>query len=306
MTPRERVGLLLAVCAGVVSGAAIFLNGYGVRAVGDATVYTTGKNAVSALALLAVVATLHSTARPLLTPPAGPRPALGLLAVAVIGGSVPFVLFFEGLSRESSTSAAFLQKTLVVWVSLLAVPLLRERVGRLQVAAIALVVLGQAMTGTSLRGVLHMSFGSGELLILTATVMWAAEVVLVKRLLGSLPSWTVALARMALGSLLLLGWLAVHGRLGELWQLDANQWRWVAATGVVLAAYVSLWFAAVARARAVDVTAVLVVGAPITAALAALVQGVALQPQLPGLALTTLGVAVVLLGRLARRRAVAT
>ena len=44
-----------------------------------------------------------------------------------IGGSVPFVLFFEGLARATATQAAFIQKTLVVWVALLAVPLLRER-----------------------------------------------------------------------------------------------------------------------------------------------------------------------------------
>jgi drug/metabolite transporter (DMT)-like permease len=33
-------------------------------------------------------------------------------------------------------------KTLLVWVALLAVPLLAERIGALQVAAIALLVLG--------------------------------------------------------------------------------------------------------------------------------------------------------------------
>ena len=47
----------------------------------------------------------------------------------MIGGSVPFVLFFEGLARAEATQAAFIQKTLVVWVALLAVPLLRERFG---------------------------------------------------------------------------------------------------------------------------------------------------------------------------------
>ena len=55
---------------------------------------------------------------------------LGLLGVGVIGGSVPFVLFFEGLARAEATQAAFIQKTLVVWVALLAVPLLRERFRR--------------------------------------------------------------------------------------------------------------------------------------------------------------------------------
>ena len=54
---------------------------------------------------------------------------MGCSRVAVVGGSVPFVLFFEGLARAEATQAAFIQKTLVVWVALLAVPLLHERLG---------------------------------------------------------------------------------------------------------------------------------------------------------------------------------
>ena len=50
-----------------------------------------------------------------------------LAAIGVIGGSVPFVLFFEGLSSATSPQAAFLHKTLVLWVAVLAVVFLGER-----------------------------------------------------------------------------------------------------------------------------------------------------------------------------------
>ena len=73
-----------------------------------------------------------------------PRQWLALLAVAVVGGSVPFVLFFEGLARAEATQAAFIHKTLVVWVVMLAVPLLRERVGPPHALAVALLIAGQA------------------------------------------------------------------------------------------------------------------------------------------------------------------
>jgi len=113
-------GAALALIAALVSGVAVFVNGYGVHAVKDATVYTTAKNLVAAVllgALAALATARRSPAR--LTRPRGRRQWAGLAVVAVVGGSVPFVLFFEGLARASSVQAAFIQKTLVVWVALL-------------------------------------------------------------------------------------------------------------------------------------------------------------------------------------------
>ena len=126
----RRAGVVLALVAAVVSGVAVFINAYGVKAVGDATVYTTAKNLVAALLLGAVFAV--SVGRRAPSARWAPRPPLtraqlaGLVAMG-IGGSVPFVLFFEGLLHASSVHAAFLHKTLVLWVALLAVPLLKER-----------------------------------------------------------------------------------------------------------------------------------------------------------------------------------
>lgn len=301
MNGVRRNGLALALATAGISGVAIFLNSYGVKAFGSSGTYTTAKNAVAALVLLAVVAVLRrSSDRVALTRPAGARQWTGLAAVGVIGGSVPFLLFFEGLSRASSTETAFVHKTLVLWVMVLAVPLLGERVGVLQVAAVGLLLAGQASLAGGVTAPLHMSWGSGELLVLAATLCWAVETVVVKRLLSGLSSWTVALARMVLGSLVLVGWAVVRGAAGGLVQLDAGQLGWVLLTGVILAAYVGTWFAALARAQAVDVTAVLVVAAPITAILSALVDGTDLRPQAAGLTLVVAGAALVAVGM--RRR----
>jgi hypothetical protein len=67
---------------------------------------------------------------------------------------------------------------------------------------------------------------------------------------------------MGLGVLLLLGWAAVTGHAGQLAVLDAEQWTWALVTGAPL---VATWNAALARASAVDITAVLVFGAVTTA-----------------------------------------
>jgi drug/metabolite transporter (DMT)-like permease len=298
VTGGQRGGLLLTLAAAGISGVSVFVNGYGVRAVHDAAVYTTGKNAVSAVLLLGMAALWARRGRVGVTRPVG-RQWMGLAAVAVIGGSLPFVLFFDGLSRASSTEAALLQKTLVIWVVLLAVPLLGERLGALQVAAVALLVLGQVLASGSAAGLFGKPFGTGEVEILAATLLWAVEVVIAKRLLGTLSSWTVGTARMLAGSALLVGWLLLRGDPG-LTRLSLDQWGWMLLTGGLLAGYVATWFAALARAQAVDVTSVLVVAVPITALLTAVAQHASLRPQLVGLLFIAAGVGLLAV-RMARR-----
>ena len=117
-----------------VSGVAVYVNAHGVSHFDDATVYTTAKNPVAGAFLLLLALPLLASPQPARRGPDATRQWLGLVALAGIGGSVPFVLFFEGLSRASATQAAFIHKTLVVWVALLAVPLLRERLGAAHVA----------------------------------------------------------------------------------------------------------------------------------------------------------------------------
>jgi drug/metabolite transporter (DMT)-like permease len=270
MTTRA-TGIALAFLTAVVSGVSIFVNGHAVRHFGDATVYTTAKNTVAgALLLILVLTTQRPTRGAPAAVPATHRHWLALVGVAVIGGSVPFVLFFEGLARAEATQAAFIQKTLVVWVSLLAVPLLKERFRAPHALAVVLLLVGQAWLAGRAGKVV---FGSGEAMILGATLLWSVEVVYAKHLLAALAPRTLAAARMGLGTVLLVGWVAVSGKAGQLTGLDLQQWRWVVLTGLLLTAYVATWYAALARAQAVDVTAVLVFGVVVTALLSGAADG---------------------------------
>jgi drug/metabolite transporter (DMT)-like permease len=271
----------------VISGTAVFMNSYGVKRFASPSVYTTAKNLMAALMLVGLAAVLvarRTSERPVR--PTTPGEWVGLAAVAVIGGSVPFLLFFEGLAQATSTNAAFIHKTLVIWVALLAVPLLKERLGPLHVAAIAVLLLGQVDLEGGLGGFVA---GRGEVMILGATLLWSVEVVIVKRLLRGLTSTTVGVARMVCGSVVLVGWIIATGRWAQLAVLDGEAWAWALLTGTILAGYVTTWFAALARAQAVDVTAVLVFGAVITALLAAIVEGDELAPDAVALVLITAG-----------------
>jgi drug/metabolite transporter (DMT)-like permease len=255
-------GLRLALLAAVVSGVAVYVNGQAVRRFPSPTVYTTGKNLIAGAVLVcfALLMRRWSQVERRSEPIAGSAVA-GLGAVAVIGGAVPFVLFFEGLAQATSSDAAFIHKTLVVWVALLAVLVLGETLTVFHVAAVALLVLGQVMLA---GGVGSIRPGAGEAMILLATLCWAVELLLVKRLVVSVPSTTVAAARIAGGAVLLIVWVAVTGRLDSLVSLTASQLAWLMLTGSLLSVFVSVWFAAVAKAQVVDVAAILVPGAVIT------------------------------------------
>jgi len=274
MTQRI-TGVVLAFVTAVISGVSVYLNSDAVKHFHDQTVYTTAKNGVAGVLLIGIWAAAGwraGRAGPRVgggdqRRPVGPRQMLAFLALAIVGGSVPFALFFQGLAAAQATQAAFLHKTLIVWVALLAVPLLRERVGWPHLVAILLLLVGQALLAGRAGTV---AFGRGEAMILAATLLWSVEVVYVKRLLRRFSSHLLAVVRMAGGTALLVAWLALTGKFHQLIALDAAQWRWVIVTGVLLTGYVATWYAALARAQAVDVTAVLVFGAVITALLSAM------------------------------------
>jgi drug/metabolite transporter (DMT)-like permease len=295
-------GLRLALVAAVVSGIAVYLNGQAVRRFPSPTVYTTGKNLVAGVVLVGIAMAVRqrrSTAEGQRPNPLRGAERLGLVAVAVIGGAVPFVLFFEGLARATSSDAAFIHKTLVVWVALLAVVLLGESLSFVHVAAVALLLLGQIALAD---GVGSLRAGSGETMILLATLLWAVELILVKRLVASVPSSVVAASRIGGGAVVLVGWVTVTGRLDALATLSASQWAWLTLTGGVLSVFVSVWFAAVARAQAIDVAAILVPGAVVTGLINLGVGGTVASTQVVGWVLISIAGMVFLAGGAVRSR----
>ena len=289
----RHVGVILAVITAIISGFAVFINGYGLRAwagTADPTTYTTFKNIVAAVVLVGVATLVRSRKNSRgLERPRTPRQWLALGLVAVLGGALAFALFFEGFSRASSTQAAFIHKTLIIWVGILAVGMLREKVRPVHFAALALLVAGQFLL---VGGVSEISFGIGEAMMLAATLLWSVEIIIAKRLLADLSSLTVGVARMAGGAVVLTAYGIVGGGFAAMGAVTMTQFGWVVVTGVVLSGFVGFWYASLARAPAIDVTAILVGGAVITAALKFGVSGVPV-PSPVGLAMVLTGAVVI-------------
>ncbi|HEY8134532.1 MAG TPA: DMT family transporter [Candidatus Limnocylindrales bacterium] len=269
---RTTKGIAFALATALISGVAIFVNSYAVKEITDAAVFTTLKNGVAALALIGLTVLATRGRRSL---PAGARTWSGMTIVGIFGGGVAFLLFFSGLAMASAPSAAFIHKTLFVWVAMLAVPFLGERLGLIQVGALA-ALFGSQLLITPPTGV---TWGMGETLIAAATLIWAVEIVLAKRLLARVDPLVLGVGRLGIGLIVLVGYVGITGKLGALFALDVTQWVWVVGTGALLAGYVGTWFAALRFAPASVVASVLVLGAPITATLAAVANGTLPQAQ---------------------------
>ncbi|MFL5641176.1 MAG: DMT family transporter, partial [Chloroflexota bacterium] len=250
--PRERsIGLILAAGTAVISGISVFVNASAVKAVPDPAVFTTLKNLV-AVALLIGLA--MAVVRPTEVRAISPRDRAMLALIGVLGGGVAFLLFFSGLAMASAPSAAFIHKTMFIWVALMAGPFLAERLGPAPIAALGVLLAGQLL----ILPPLGVTWGIGETLIAIATVIWALEVVLAKRVLGRVRSPIVGVARLGIGLIVLVGFLLATGRIAGIAELGAAGWSSVAVTGVLLAGYVGTWMAALRRAPATEVTSILV------------------------------------------------
>ncbi|HLA16916.1 MAG TPA: DMT family transporter [Candidatus Limnocylindrales bacterium] len=270
-------GVALAVGTAVISGLSVYLNGLFVKEFDDPLVLTTARNALVGIAFLVVLL----AARPGREIAAlGTRQRVGLLVLPVLGGSIAFFLFFTGLAAASGPGAAFIHKTLFVWVAILAVPLLGETLGWAQVVALGALVVGSLLL-TPPGGI---GLGGAELLLFAATLLWSLEVIVARALLPGVSVRLAASARMALGAALMLALLAIGGRIEGLLALSGYQWLIIVVTGTLLFGYVATWYGALQRAPASTVTSVLVGGAVVTGLLAAASNGsLPAAPQTVGL-----------------------
>lgn len=257
-----RVATALALGTALVSGFSNFVAKIGVTAVRDPIIFTTLKNGIVAILLAGVLLALRRW-RELRT--LSRTQWLQLAAVGVIGGSIPFALFFTGLTHTSALNASLIHKTLFLWVALLAVPLLKERMTPLQWLGIFAVGAANLFIG----GFKGFRYNVGELMILGATVLWAVENVVAKIALKNLSSLTVAAARMVFGSVLLLAFASFRGGTAAVVHLNAAQWGWTLIASALLTAYVLTWYAALKRAPATYVATLLVPATLVTNALSA-------------------------------------
>ena len=250
-TKNIKYATILALSTAIISGTNNFLTKIAVTAVNNPIAYTAIKNSIVGLLFigLLIIAGKWSEVKKI-----NSAQWLKLLAIGFVGGFIPFALFFTGLAKIPAINASLIHKTLFLWVFVLAIPFLKEKMSWPQWIGIVLIFAANLVVG----GFQGFKYNSGELMILGATILWAVENVIAKVALKELSSLIVSAARMVIGSFLLIILMTWQGNVGLVSNLDARQWTWTLITSVLLFGYVLTWYSALKRAPATYVATLLV------------------------------------------------
>lgn len=261
---NTKKGIYLSLITALVSGVSIFVNKFAVGAITPALYFTSVKNFSVALLITAIVL---FTGKFREITKLSKKEIFYLILVGIIGGALPFYLYFTGLSQTSAINAALIHKTLVFWVMLMAVPILKEKVTKGQFMGVITLFAANLMVG----GFKSFAVSQGEFMILIATVLWAVENIIAKKVLATVSAGIVAFFRMSVGSIILMTvtFLSVPDIATKSISMSGGQFIWLAVTILFLLAYTLTWYSSLKLAPAVVVTSVLVSSTLVTNALTA-------------------------------------
>lgn len=259
-------GILLVLMTVLISGVSNFVNFKAVQGT-NVDAWITVRN-VAVAGMLALMLSLFG-----LSSGRGIRPRLTrrdwtrLAIIGLVGGAIPFLLYFHGFQMAASeggaASASIGYRMLFLMAAVLGVVFLHEKLSSRLALAAGLLLVGSALLLT-LTGPI---WTDGTGFVLLATAMWAGEYTLSKHTLRTLSSGTVTLGRMGFGGVFLLGYLALSGQMGAIGGFAGTDWLMLLLSAVLLFGFVATWYAGLKTVDVSVATAMLVLAFPITWAL---------------------------------------
>ncbi len=258
-------GILLVLSTALISGVAIFANSYFITKI-DPNSLTLFKNSLTAFALFSIIfiGARYSKNKNFNQLKTLNKKKWGTLTIiGLIGGSIPFLLFFQGLAMIQGSAGALIHKTMFIFVAIFATLFLKEKLDKFIFPLALILFIGNFLLISGDLG----SIGAGHLMILAATLLWAAENTYSKHLLKNLQGTTVAFGRMFFGSIFILGYMAATTNLNQSLTLNGSQAIQVGIATLFLLGYVLTWYNGLKLIPATLATSILLIGAPITSIL---------------------------------------
>ena len=244
----EKKGIALALAAAFISGLSVFVNSVGVAGQ-DPFAYTILKNAFAGV-LFAAALMVFGNYKELFSLSRSQLSRLSI--ITVIGGSVPFLMFFYGLSMLGGPAGSFLYRFLFVFSAIFAGIALKEKLDAKFAVGAGLAIAGNFI----LLGKGLLSLGLGEALVLGATVLWAIEWTLTKKFISEIPGRVIATSRMLAGAIAMVAILFAVGKadsVSALFSFNSSTLLWGAAVGALLFLYLTAWYSALSRISVTEV-----------------------------------------------------
>lgn len=284
---ENKKGLMMVLATAVISGFSIFINSYGVKGF-DSSVFTFSKNLVVAIALFALMVGIGQWKELKVL---SRKQWQQLTIIGLIGGSIPFLLFFKGLQLASGATASFIHKTLFIYAALGAVVFLREKLSKIAMAGAGLLLIGNYIALMP-----QFSFSFGHVLIFIAVLFWAAENVYAKHVLKNLSGTVVSFGRMFFGSLIMFLFLVATSKTSLVWSMSFAQYSWIGITSLLLLMYVFTYYNGLKEVKVSTATAILAIGSVITTLLDIAFKGTAVSlPQAVAMVLMLVGASAMIL-----------
>ena len=249
-------GYFLVFLTAVISGFAIFINKFGVSVI-NPFIFTWLKSLTVILILTGLFFMIKDWK---ILKNLTSKQWLLLAVIGLVGGSIPFLLFFKGLSLTSAAQGSFLHKTMFIYVALLAAVFLKEKIDKRFLFGGLFLFLGCLF----LLKKLSFTLGQGDLLILLAALFWATENIISKYTLKDLQGRTVAWGRMFFGAFFIFLFLLGTGQVSLAATLNFTQISWVFVTAIFLFGYVMTWYTGLKHIPVHQAAVILLLGSPIT------------------------------------------
>jgi drug/metabolite transporter (DMT)-like permease len=259
---KEALGTILAVITAVISGFSIPLNKiFVVQA--DPAVFTAVRALIIGLIFLAFAGYQSKRSKK----PFKKVPWKYLIVIGIVGGGLAFLLYFNGLALTTTSRAAFLQKTLPIYTTVLAFIFLKEKVSPRQSIALLAMLIGAFFVVSS--DVSPAAFWAnpafGDILVLAATVLWGMENVLAKyAMIKDESNLVVSFARMFIGSLFLFSAVIFLGKTGALLSMNPAQLGNVLVSTGILLGYVFCYYWSIKLINVSKASAILLLAPVIT------------------------------------------
>ncbi|MFH0929409.1 MAG: DMT family transporter [Candidatus Aenigmatarchaeota archaeon] len=184
-----------------------------------------------------------------------------LISIGFVAG-LGFLAFFNGLSLTTAGRASFLHKLLPLFITVLAFAFLKEKLKRLQIYSMFVMILGTYLLSSS---AITFDIAVGDILVIAATVLFAIENIISKSaMIKKESNFVVSFCRMFFASVVLFSIVVLTGSFNQLLLLTYEQIFYIGISTSLLFLYVFFWYYSIKMISVSKASTLLLLSPPIS------------------------------------------